>query len=113
MLSDTLPVAHWHNTRVLSSHGDAVVAIRGLRRADGGQITIAGSIGLIEALLAAGELDALMLLVHPVIFGSGRRLLDDWKAGPLPLSLKSTRTIEHGAQLLSFATTARRTTPNQ
>lgn len=113
VLSDSLPVANWHNTRVMSSHGDAVEAIRGLRHGDGGRITIAGSIGLVEALLAAGELDELLLFVHPVVVGAGRRLFDDWKAGPIPLSLASTRTIEHGVQLLSFATPARRTTPHE
>ena len=113
VLSDSLPVANWHNTRVMSSHGDAVEAIRGLRHGDGGRITIAGSIGLVEALLAAGELDELLLFVHPVVVGAGRRLFDDWKAGPVPLSLASTRTIEHGVQLLSFATPARRTTPHE
>ena len=113
VLSDTLPVADWQNARVLSSHGDAVEAVRGLRRAAGGPITIAGSIGLIETLLAAGEIDEFLLLVHPVIVGAGRRLFDDWKAGPMPLSLASSRTIEHGVQLLTYAVPDRRTTAHE
>lgn len=104
VLSDSLPEADWRGTRVLPSQGDAVEAVRGLRREPGGPITIAGSIGLIEALLAAGELDGLLLLLHPVVVGSGRRLFDNWKAASLPLSLADSRTIERGVQLLTYAT---------
>jgi len=52
-------------------------------------ILIPGSISVVQQLLAAGLLDELRLLVHPVAARKGRRLFDD---GDAPYHLKMTAT---------------------
>jgi dihydrofolate reductase len=50
------------------------------------KVLVAGSISIVQQLLAAGELDELHLLVHPVAAQHGRRLFtDDGEAQPLTL----------------------------
>jgi dihydrofolate reductase len=55
---------------------DLVPFVQDLKRAAGGDIGIHASISVAQALLAAGAVDELRLVVAPVIVGTGRRLLD-------------------------------------
>ncbi|MGY3128913.1 dihydrofolate reductase [Agrococcus sp. UYP33] len=64
----------WSNARAID--GDLVEGIRQLRSRPGGEIGVHASISVARALLAAGVVDRLRLLVAPTIVGSGRRLLD-------------------------------------
>ncbi|HEX5630680.1 MAG TPA: dihydrofolate reductase family protein, partial [Acidimicrobiia bacterium] len=45
-----------------------------------GRVLIPGSISIVQQLLAAGLIDELSLLVHPVAARRGRRLFDDGDA---------------------------------
>jgi dihydrofolate reductase len=65
----------WGNTTVL--RGDAVEEVGKLKRQPGGDILVHGSAKLVESLLAAGLVDELQLLVHPVVMGGGARLFND------------------------------------
>ncbi|MEU4692363.1 dihydrofolate reductase family protein [Actinoplanes sp. NPDC023714] len=66
----------WRNTELIS--GDLLDAVRALKSADDVQgILIPGSISVVQQLLAAGLIDELRLLVHPVAARKGRRLFDD------------------------------------
>jgi len=56
--------------------GDLVDFVRQLKSQPGGDIGIHGSISVTRALLVAGVVDELRLLVAPTIVGSGKRLLD-------------------------------------
>ena len=64
----------WAGTHVID--GDLVGFVRGLKTQPGGDIGIHGSISVTRALLAAGVVDELRLVVAPTIVGSGLRLLD-------------------------------------
>jgi dihydrofolate reductase len=55
---------------------------------------------VVRALLAAGVLDELHLLVHPIAVGSGMRLFDQSR---LPLTLLSARTFRTGVVHLVYA----------
>lgn len=68
--------------------GDVVDFVRELRRQAGGDIGVHASISVAQALLAAGVVDELKLLVAPTIAGGGRRLLD----GLPPIQLESIRS---------------------
>ena len=57
--------------------GELVAFVRALKDQDGGDIGVHGSIWVAQALLAAGVVDELKLVVGPMIAGRGRRLLDD------------------------------------
>ncbi|MFD6680223.1 dihydrofolate reductase family protein [Micromonospora parva] len=66
----------WRNSELIN--GDLLDAVSALK-ADAGVrgILIPGSISVVQQLLAAGLVDELRLLVHPVAARKGRRLFDD------------------------------------
>jgi dihydrofolate reductase len=64
----------WANARAID--GDLAGFVRGLRSQPGADIGVHASISVAQALLAAGLVDELRLVIAPVIVGSGRRLLD-------------------------------------
>ena len=64
----------WANATVLD--GELVEFVRDLRQQSGGDVGVHASISVAQALLAAGVVDELRLVIAPRIAGSGRRLLD-------------------------------------
>lgn len=71
-LKEPLP---WQNSTLLE--GDAVDAVADLRRKPGKDLVILGSGDLVRSLLPLGLVDRLILLIHPLLLGSGRRLFAD------------------------------------
>ncbi|GAB3960163.1 dihydrofolate reductase family protein [Micromonospora vulcania] len=78
----------WRNSELIE--GDLVGAVTALK-ADAGVrgILIPGSISVVQQLLAAGLVDELRLLVHPVAARKGRKLFDE---GDTAYHLKVTAT---------------------
>jgi len=64
----------WTNAQVVD--GDLIEFVRKLQDQPGGDIGVHASISVAQALLAAGLVDELKLVVAPAFAGSGRRLLD-------------------------------------
>jgi dihydrofolate reductase len=64
----------WTNARVID--GDLVEFARHLKDRPGGDIGVHGSISVARALLAAGIVDELRLVIAPNVAGDGRHLLD-------------------------------------
>lgn len=62
----------WNNSTLID--GELKDFVRRLKELDGGDIAVDGSISVVRQLLFAGLLDALTLVVHPVVAGSGQRL---------------------------------------
>jgi dihydrofolate reductase len=56
--------------------GGLIEFVRDLRQGSGGDIGVHASISVAQALLAAGVVDELSLVIAPAIVGRGRRLLD-------------------------------------
>ena len=77
----------WANTTVVD--GELVGFVRDLRHQPGADIGVHASISVAQALLAAGLVDELRLVIAPAIAGSGRRLLDGLPASRLE-SIRST-----------------------
>jgi dihydrofolate reductase len=78
----------WRNSELID--GDLVDAVTALKSDPGVQgIVIPGSVSVVQQLLAAGLVDELRLLVHPVAARKGQRLFDD---GEAPYHLKVTAT---------------------
>ena len=69
--------------------GDLVAYVRDLRARPGRDIGVHASLSVVQALLAAGLLDELRLVVAPGIAGRGRRLLD----GVPELRLETLRSV--------------------
>ena len=65
---------NWANARVLE--GGLVEFVRDLKQQRGGDIGVHASISVAQALLAAGVVDELRLVIAPRIAGRGRRLLN-------------------------------------
>lgn len=69
---DTL---EWHNSHALE--GDLAAAINALKQQDGAPLLTQGSGELVRQLMAAGVVDELRLMTHPVVLGRGKRLFDE------------------------------------
>ena len=68
-LEDPLP---WQNSTLLK--GDAAEAVAELKEQPGKDIVVLGSGELIQSLLRANLVDEYVLLIHPLVLGSGRRM---------------------------------------
>ncbi len=64
----------WPNSTLL--HGDIPGAVADLKQSSAGDLVIMGSGQLIRALLPHGLIDEYLLLIHPLVLGSGQRLFD-------------------------------------
>ena len=64
----------WQNSTLLV--GDATETVDALKQTDGPDLTILGSGELVRALAAAGLIDEYVLIIHPVVLGTGIRLFD-------------------------------------
>jgi dihydrofolate reductase len=101
VVSRTLTEPEWAKTTVLA--GDVAAEVAKLKEQPGDAILVTGSISLVRTLLAAGLVDELNLLLHPVVVGTGQRLFPD--AGPqLPLTLARSATFATGVVHLVYRT---------
>jgi len=73
----------WANATAIE--GGLVEFVRDLKQQPGGDVGVHASISVAQALLAAGVVDELKLVIAPTIVGRGRRLLD----GMPPIQLES------------------------
>jgi dihydrofolate reductase len=93
----------WRNSEQLQ--GDLIEAVTALKNEPGeGTIGMSGSVSVVRQLLAAGVLDELHLLVHPIAVRKGMRLFDEGEP-PIPLTLISSQTFKTGVLNLVYAPT--------
>lgn len=99
-LSEPLP---WVNSVLIPDD----TAVKDLHDGDGRPLTVLGSGELVRSLLAADLLDELLLLVHPLVLGAGRRLFADdgphatlrlVDATPTGAGVLITRYVREGAR---------------
>jgi dihydrofolate reductase len=82
---------------------DIVATVEALRAGDSvGKVLVAGSLSIVRQLLAAGLLDELRLLVHPVAAGRGEHLFDP-QAPIQPLRLLRSAALPTGVVQLVYA----------
>jgi dihydrofolate reductase len=62
----------WPNSTLL--HGDIPAAVADLKQSAGTNLVIMGSGVLIGSLMAADLIDEYLLMIHPLVLGTGRRL---------------------------------------
>jgi dihydrofolate reductase len=90
----------WRNSEQLQ--GDLVEAVTALKAEPGdADIAMSGSVSIVRQLLAAGLLDELHLLVHPIAVRRGMRLFDEGDT-PIPLRLLSSETFKTGVLNLVY-----------
>ena len=101
VFSSTLkaPLA-WPNSELVA--GDAVGAVREMKRAASGPLSTMGSLSLGRSLLAAGLVDRVRLVVFPLITGrtGSERIYDGYP--DVALEMVESRTFDRGLQLLEY-----------
>ncbi|KAB8162882.1 riboflavin biosynthesis protein RibD [Streptomyces sp. 3MP-14] len=101
VVSSTLSdVSDWSNSQLLK--GDLAKAVNELKAGEGKGISVAGSPRLVASLLAADLLDELVLLIHPVVAGEGRRRLFPDDAPLKKLTLVSARPTSSGVVIATY-----------
>lgn len=101
--STTLDTVDWQNSELIA--GEVADDLRRRKQEPGKDISITGSPTLVRALLDAGVLDELRLLVHPIIVGHGKRLFAG-DSPKVPLKLASSRSLATGVQYLVYVPAA-------
>jgi dihydrofolate reductase len=94
-LREPLP---WPNSTLLGT--DALGAVVRLREEPGGVLVIMGSGVLIQALRRERLIDEYLLMVHPIVLGSGRRLFPE--GSPIELTLVDATTSSSGVVLATY-----------
>ena len=99
VVSTTMTAPGWGPTTVISSN--VAAEITRLKQEPGGDIAVGASGTLVRFLLQEGLLDELILLVHPVVVGAGRHLLEG-DGGQVPLELLESRQHRNGVVALRY-----------
>ena len=86
-LKEPLP---WMNSKLLE--GDAAKAVARLKKELSKDMVVLGSGVLVESLMRNDLIDEYVLLIHPLVLGSGRRMFNDAHAAPLQLVDSKTTT---------------------
>ncbi len=106
VVSTSLEDASWQNTSLID--GNAIISeeLERLRFSPGRDVLVLGSATLVQSLLRRRMIDELVLLVHPVIKGQGRRLFDELK-DHVPLEPAKCVTFGSGTVSMSYAMNSR------
>jgi dihydrofolate reductase len=97
-LDEPLP---WRNSTLLK--GDAADAVAELKRQSDEDLTVLGSGGLVQSLRRRDLIDEYMLLIHPLVLGTGRKLFPDG-GPPAELRLADTVTTTTGVIIATYHT---------
>jgi dihydrofolate reductase len=95
-LEEPLP---WENSTLLQ--GDVPAAVAGLKQKSEHDIMILGSGELVRSLLPAGVIDRFVLLIHPLVLGTGQRLFADG-GPPADLQLEGSTMTGTGVVIATF-----------
>ncbi|HEY0735998.1 MAG TPA: dihydrofolate reductase family protein [Herpetosiphonaceae bacterium] len=89
----------WQNSTLIKE--DIAQAVGRLKQAQERDIVVFGSGALLQSLMRDGLVDRFVLLIHPLVLGSGRRLFadDGTSAG---LQLASSKTTSTGVIIATY-----------
>ena len=96
-LSEPLP---WQNSTLLE--GDVGDAVARLKEQPGRDIVVLGSGELVRALIRRNLIDDYVLLIHPLVLGSGRRLFSDEGGACAALRLVEAQTTTTGVVIATY-----------
>ena len=95
-LEDPLP---WQNSTLLK--GDAMEAVARLKAQMAKDLVVLGSGELIQSLMRHNLVDQYVLLIHPLVLGSGRHLFPDGGAAA-SLQLVDSKTTTSGVVMATY-----------
>jgi dihydrofolate reductase len=96
-LTEPLP---WQNSTLLE--GDVADAVAGLRSELDENLVVFGSGVLVRSLMPRDLVDELVLLIHPLVLGSGRRLFPDSGSGASAFELVDSATTGTGVLIATY-----------
>jgi dihydrofolate reductase len=101
VVSNTLSDADatWNNSTVV--RGDAAAEVRALKDTVAGDLLVAGSASLVQALVEHGLVDEYRLMVFPIVLGSGKRLFGEVTEAPV-LALDEITSVGGGIVVLTY-----------
>jgi dihydrofolate reductase len=97
-LKEPLP---WSNSTLLE--GDATEAVARLKQEPGKDMVVLGSGELVQSLMRRNLVDEYVLLIHPLVLGSGRRLFPDGSSFAA-LRLVDAKTTTTGVVIATYQT---------
>ncbi len=92
----------WSNSTLLN--GDVPSAVAELKARPGGDIVVLGSGVLVQSLMRRNLIDEYVLMIHPLVLGSGRRLFTD-DGSVAALRLVDTKTTTTGVVIATYQPT--------
>jgi dihydrofolate reductase len=95
-LREPLP---WQNSTLLK--GDAADAVRELRATTDTDLVVLGSGDLIQTLMSNDLIDEYIVLIHPLVLGTGRRLFENG-GPPATLDLVDTKMTTTGVIIARY-----------
>ena len=113
VVSTSLESTCWQNTDLIDADASIGEQLAMLQAAPGNDILVLGSATLVQCLLRRAMIDELVLLVHPVIKGRGRRLFEEF-ADHVQMQQVECVTFESGLLSVSYEMNSRRPSgPNE
>jgi len=100
VVSTTMDTAEWDNSTVIK--GDLAEEVSKLKRELEGDILVAGSATLVQALVERDLVDEYRLMVFPVVLGAGRRLFTEGSAGAVLKLVDSKPVGPDGVIVLTY-----------
>ena len=97
----TLESADWANTTLLK--GDLADEVGSVKAEPGRELQVHGSLDLCQTLVSEGLVDEFMLLVFPLVLGTGKRLFDE--IVPTGLELADSKTTSTGVMVQIYRPT--------
>jgi dihydrofolate reductase len=89
----------WENSTLLK--GDVVDAVAQLKGEEGKDILVMGSGDLIQSLMRGNLVDDYVLMIHPLVLGTGRKLFAD--GGPdVTLNLDRSKATSKGVVIATY-----------
>jgi dihydrofolate reductase len=89
----------WRNSTLLE--GDAMEAVAKLKQQLDNDLFVLGSGELVRSLMRANLVDEYVLLIHPLVLGTGRRLFSD-EGSSADLRLVDTKTTTTGVVIATY-----------
>jgi len=99
VVSATLDKAEWSGSVLIK--GDIAAEVRKLKEQPGGDLLLAGSAQLFNALRRENLIDVYRFMVYPVVLGDGAKLFADG-FGRQGLKLVDSKTLSTGVTILEF-----------
>jgi dihydrofolate reductase len=96
-LAEPLP---WQNSILLK--GDVAEAVASLKQQPGRDLVVLGSGQLVQSLMRRKLVDSYVLLIHPIVLGSGRRLFAEGLP-PAELRLVESKATASGVVVATYA----------